>query len=162
MLAHPQHHLGNQAGGNEQRGGLEDLQRFAGQLILYAQQRPTQHQGQSVLHHTGQMYEAITRAAALVAPEGHLVIALYGKTRYCGVWTRIKRWYVQADDASKAWAERLYIRLFGAYLLLRGKTLKQHIAKYKNKRGMDFYHDVRDWIGGYPYESIAPEPLKRY
>ena len=47
MLAHPQHHLGNQAGGNEQRGGLEDLQRFAGQLILYAQQRPTQHQGQS-------------------------------------------------------------------------------------------------------------------
>ena len=47
-------------------------------------------------------------------------------------------------------------------LLLRGKTLKQHIAKYKNKRGMDFYHDVRDWIGGYPYESIAPEPLKQF
>lgn len=115
-----------------------------------------------VLHHTGQMHEAITRAAALVAPDGHLVIALYGKTRYCGVWTRIKRWYVQADDASKAWAERLYIRLFGAYLLLRGKTLKQHIAKYQNKRGMDFYHDVRDWIGGYPYESIAPGPLKAF
>ena len=46
-------------------------------------------------------------------------------------------------------------------MLLRGKRLSTHIANYKKKRGMDFYHDVRDWIGGYPYESIAPEELNR-
>ena len=25
-------------------------------------------------------------------------------------------------------------------------------------RGMDFYHNVHDWLGGYPYETtLAPE-----
>jgi 2-polyprenyl-6-hydroxyphenyl methylase/3-demethylubiquinone-9 3-methyltransferase len=24
---------------------------------------------------------------------------------------------------------------------------------------MDFLHDVRDWLGGYPYESISPAEL---
>ena len=55
----------------------------------------------------------------------------------------------------------VYIQLFGFYLLLRGKRLSTHIAGYKRKRGMDFRHDVRDWIGGYPYESIAPAELAR-
>lgn len=112
-----------------------------------------------VLHHTGNMQEAIRAAARLVVPGGLLVLALYGKTRYCGVWTRIKRWYCQTDAAGKLAAERWYVRLFGAYLLLRGKRLKDHVAGYRNKRGMDFMHDVRDWLGGYPYESISPKEL---
>ncbi|MBK9021776.1 MAG: 50S ribosomal protein L11 methyltransferase [Sulfuritalea sp.] len=41
------------------------------------------------------------RRRDLVAPGGLLVLALCGKTRYCGTWTRIKRWYCQADEASK-------------------------------------------------------------
>lgn len=113
-----------------------------------------------VLHHTGEMDRAIRIAAAQVAPGGLLALALYGKTRYCGMWKRIKRWYVQASPEKKAAAERLYIRLFGFYLLLRGKRLRDHIASYQKKRGMDFYHDVRDWVGGYPYESIAPHELR--
>jgi len=24
---------------------------------------------------------------------------------------------------------------------------------YQSSRGMDFYHDVHDWLGGYPYET---------
>jgi 2-polyprenyl-6-hydroxyphenyl methylase/3-demethylubiquinone-9 3-methyltransferase len=112
-----------------------------------------------VLHHTGDMNRAIRAAAGLVAPGGLLVLALYGKTRYCGTWTRIKRWYCQADEAGKRAAENWYVRLFGAYLLLRGKRLKDHVASYRNKRGMDFLHDVRDWLGGYPYESISPAEL---
>ena len=24
---------------------------------------------------------------------------------------------------------------------------------YQLSRGMDFYHDVHDWLGGYPYET---------
>jgi len=112
-----------------------------------------------VLHHTGDMNRAIRAAASLVAPGGLLVLALYGKTRYCSVWKRIKRWYCQADEDGKRAAEAWYIRLFGAYLLLRGKRMKDHIASYRNKRGMDFLHDVRDWLGGYPYESITPTEL---
>lgn len=112
-----------------------------------------------VLHHTGDMNRAIEAAVAHVRPGGLFAVALYGKTRYCGTWKRIKRWYVNATPAQQAWAERMYVRLFGFYILLRGKRLSTHIANYKKKRGMDFYHDVRDWIGGYPYESIAPQEL---
>lgn len=112
-----------------------------------------------VLHHTGEMARAIRAACRAVKPGGRLAIALYGKTRYCGIWTRIKRWYVQATPEQKKRAEDWYVRLFGIYLLLRGKRLSRHIADYRKKRGMDFYHDVRDWIGGYPYESISPAEL---
>jgi hypothetical protein len=45
MFAHPEHHLGNQAGGDEERGGLENFQRFAGQFVLHRQQGPTEQQG---------------------------------------------------------------------------------------------------------------------
>jgi 2-polyprenyl-6-hydroxyphenyl methylase/3-demethylubiquinone-9 3-methyltransferase len=112
-----------------------------------------------VLHHTGDMNRAILLACRLVRPDGSLVLALYGKTRWCGAWTRIKRWYVAADDQAKARAERWYVRLFGFYMLLRGKRLSTHIRNYQKKRGMDFQHDVRDWMGGYPYQSIRPEEL---
>lgn len=114
-----------------------------------------------VLHHTGDMRRAILNTAKLVRPGGLLVLALYGKTRYCGTWTKIKRWYCQADEPAKQKAEEWYIRLFGWYLLLRGKSLSQHIASYSKKRGMDFFHDVRDWLGGYPYESITPHEIKK-
>lgn len=114
-----------------------------------------------VLHHTGDMRRAIRIAARHVGPGGLFAAALYGKTRYCGMWTRIKRWYVNAPPARQARAEKIYIRLFGFYLLLRGKRLSTHIANYNKKRGMDFHHDVRDWIGGYPYESITPVELSR-
>ena len=114
-----------------------------------------------VLHHTGDMRRAIRIAAQQVKPGGLFAVALYGKTRYCGIWTRIKRWYVSASPEQQAKAERIYIRLFGWYLLLRGKRLSAHIANYNRKRGMDFRHDVRDWIGGYPYESITPAELAR-
>lgn len=114
-----------------------------------------------VLHHTGNMNGAIEMAATHVKPAGLFAVALYGKTPYCKLWKRIKRWYVNASPAQQARAERIYIRLFGWYLLLRGKRLSAHIANYNRKRGMDFHHDVRDWIGGYPYESITPAELAR-
>jgi 2-polyprenyl-6-hydroxyphenyl methylase/3-demethylubiquinone-9 3-methyltransferase len=113
-----------------------------------------------VLHHTGDMRRAIGKAAAMVKPGGQLALALYGKTRYCNLWRKIKRWYVHATPEQQRRAERAYVRLFGAYLLLRGKRLSTHRATYEKKRGMDFMHDVRDWIGGYPYESIDAGELR--
>ncbi len=114
-----------------------------------------------VLHHTGSMQQAIIKSCQLVAPGGSLVIALYGKTKFCFIWKRIKHWYVATNGANKIRAEMIYIKLFGWYLALRGQSLANHIANYKNKRGMDFHHDVRDWIGGYPYESIHPKELDK-
>ena len=36
-----------------------------------------------------------------------------------------------------------------------GGTFADGMANYRS-RGMDFHHDVHDWLGGYPYESILP------
>lgn len=114
-----------------------------------------------VLHHTGNMVGAIEKASDQVKANGLLALALYGKTRHCERWTKIKYWYINASPEQQAKAERWYVRLFGFYMLFRGKRLATHITNYNQKRGMDFYHDVRDWIGGYPYESISPDQLRQ-
>lgn len=46
-----------------------------------------------VLHHTGAMWPAVAKAAALVADGGMLAVALYGKTPFCGLWRIEKRLY---------------------------------------------------------------------
>ena len=37
-------------------------------------------------------------------------------------------------------------------------SYRDYVSNYRSSRGMDFYHDVHDWLGGYPYETaLAPE-----
>jgi len=112
-----------------------------------------------VLHHTGAMYEALTRAAALTAPGGVFAFALYRKTRLCPLWTIEKRWYAKATPSMQRLAQRSYIAAMRAAFLFLGRDFAAHVRSYKAKRGMDFEHDVHDWMGGYPYESIAPDEV---
>ena len=49
-----------------------------------------------VLHHTGDVTEALGKAAALVAPGGHFAFALYRPTRLDRLWVAEKRWYAKA------------------------------------------------------------------
>ena len=109
-----------------------------------------------VLHHTGDMLRAIRSAAALVGPGGMFVVALYRKTRLCGFWKREKRWYSKAGPLGQAVARSVYLSIFRIMLALQGRTLGRRVAEYAGNRGMDFHHDVHDWLGGWPYESISP------
>ncbi len=115
-----------------------------------------------VLHHTGDMWGAIDKAAKLVSQDGYLAIALYGKTRYCEFWKNIKLQYCEGDDDLKRIYEKRYIKAFGFYLLLRGQTLRRKKEEYIRKRGMNFEHDVKDWLGGYPYDSVTPSQLSQH
>ena len=36
------------------------------------------------------------------------------------------------------------------------------IKEYHTERGMDFYKDIHDWLGGYPYEAITPEECRLF
>lgn len=109
-----------------------------------------------VLHHTGAMGEALGRAAAMVAPGGLFAFALYRRTRLCGVWRREKRWYAAARPSAQAMARRIYVALLRAKFAMTGGDFRTYVANYQSARGMDFRHDVHDWMGGYPYESISP------
>jgi 2-polyprenyl-3-methyl-5-hydroxy-6-metoxy-1,4-benzoquinol methylase len=106
-----------------------------------------------VLHHTGDMRLALEHAASLVRPGGHFVIAIYNRHWSSLPWLAIKAAYVR----SPVWIRRLMIGalypvIWLAKLLVTGKNPK---AK---ERGMEFYYDVVDWVGGYPYEyATIPE-----
>ena len=110
-----------------------------------------------VLHHTGAMYQAITKASTMVAPGGMISLALYGKTPFCGMWRVEKRIYSKSPKWVQKVIEAFYIMLVRVRLALKGESLKQRREKYWKQRGMDTYHDMRDWLGGYPYESISPD-----
>jgi 2-polyprenyl-6-hydroxyphenyl methylase/3-demethylubiquinone-9 3-methyltransferase len=106
-----------------------------------------------VLHHTGDMYRALRAAAGRVGPGGQFVFALYRQTPLCWLWKLEKRWYSGASPAAQARVQGLYVKVFK--LLMRG-NFEAYVANYGQARGMDFYHDVHDWLGGWPYESISP------
>jgi 2-polyprenyl-6-hydroxyphenyl methylase/3-demethylubiquinone-9 3-methyltransferase len=114
-----------------------------------------------VLHHTGDLDGAMRRAAALVAPGGLFAFALYRATYLDRFWVAEKRWYRSASPGAQRLAQSLYTGLFKAALAATGRSFAAYAAKKKTERGMDFAHDVRDWLGGYPYETIAPEEVER-
>jgi 2-polyprenyl-6-hydroxyphenyl methylase/3-demethylubiquinone-9 3-methyltransferase len=111
-----------------------------------------------VLHHSGAMREAMEIAARVVEPGGLFAFALYHRTRMCGLWTWEKRWYSGASPRLQGLARKLHVALLRLRFRLTGRDFRSYVADYKSLRGMDFAHDVHDWLGGYPYESIsAPE-----
>lgn len=115
-----------------------------------------------VLHHTGDMYRALRIAATLVAPGGEFAFALYRRTHFCWFWKIEKKWYAAAGSRAQATARSLYVGLFRlAFPVFNKRSFDDYVANYVSTRGMDFYHDVHDWMGGWPYESISPDEVGR-
>jgi 2-polyprenyl-3-methyl-5-hydroxy-6-metoxy-1,4-benzoquinol methylase len=118
-----------------------------------------------VLHHTGQMWKALDHAAALVADRGKLFIAIYndrgGASRR---WAAIKRFYNRSPRPIKA----LLILAIGAWFQARAglsrlarlqNPLPLRRAQQVRVRGMSGWHDLVDWVGGYPFEVAKPEQV---
>jgi len=114
-----------------------------------------------VLHHTGDMWTAIGNACSFCAPDGLFAVALYVKTLFCGFWKLVKRPYTRLRTVRP-----VCDAVFAAMLLLRrlaaGQNPWRYVAGYNARRGMDFRTDVRDWLGGFPYESVADAELHRF
>jgi len=115
-----------------------------------------------VLHHTGDLWQAMARAADMTAPRGRLAVALYRRTPLCGFWRFEKRLYAGAGPTSQRAARALYKTVFAAGLLATGRSLRRYAAEYRSARGMDWHHDVHDWLGGYPYESTDPAAVEAF
>jgi 2-polyprenyl-6-hydroxyphenyl methylase/3-demethylubiquinone-9 3-methyltransferase len=108
-----------------------------------------------VLHHTGRMRDAIAAAADRVSPGGFLCIALYRKTWLCPLWTLEKRLYCAGGPRLRKALEAAFGATLGAAWRLKHRGERP-------PRGMDEETDLRDWLGGYPYESITPRDLKAF
>lgn len=116
-----------------------------------------------VLHHTGELWKALGNIATLVAPGGKLLIALYNdQGRASRTWLRIKKLYNRSPwGLRQAIVLLCAIRLWGPVTvcdLVRCKPGHTWRA-YRDERGMSPWHDIVDWVGGYPFEVAKPEEV---
>lgn len=112
-----------------------------------------------VLHHTGDMWSAIHKAAAMVVPDGYLALALYRRTPLCRLWKAEKKIYATSPRFIQMIVRGLYKTFYRCGLIATGRNPTEYIRNYVSARGMDWSHDVHDWLGGYPYESVLPPEL---
>jgi len=113
-----------------------------------------------VLHHTGDMWRALENVSALVKPRGKLFIAIYNdQGQTSRLWMKIKRLYVSLPTALR-WI--ILIPCFARLWLLPIIRNPKSWAQYKRDRGMSPWHDVVDWVGGYPFEVAMPEQIFRF
>ena len=119
-----------------------------------------------VLHHTGAMWQALEHAQRPVAPDGRLFVAIYNDTgSQSARWRRIKHTYsrlphalrvpfaiaVSAPEELKSLARTVAAGRPGDYV--------RSWTNYDRSRGMSRWHDIVDWVGGYPYEYAKPDAI---
>jgi len=107
-----------------------------------------------VQHHTGDMHLALRNATSLVAEKGYFDTAIYNKHWSSRTWRIIKKLYCVSPSIIKLFMIcTMYPLIFLAKFIVTGKN------PFKQERGMDFFYNVVDWIGGYPYEYASIDEL---
>jgi SAM-dependent methyltransferase len=111
-----------------------------------------------VLHHTGEMWRAVGNMLPLVAAEGQLFIALYNnegyKSRY---WYHVKRLYVR-----HAWLRWALLAAHAVYPLIPSLLFRAATGRLKAGRGMSFWYDHVDWVGGFPFEVASVREVTEF
>lgn len=119
-----------------------------------------------VLHHTGAMWQALTNVVPLVRKGGMLFISIYNSqgiiSRY---WAELKKFYNQSPKPIRALTILSVATLLetrsALFRLVQGQSplpFKSWRGK-KKSRGMSVWHDLVDWVGGYPFEVAKPEEI---
>lgn len=118
-----------------------------------------------VLHHTGDMVAAWECVARLVSPRGRLFISIYNDEGPNSIrWRSIKRVYQGLPYP---------LRPLLVLLALAPRELRTVAASgpasyarawrtYKTNRGMSRWHDMVDWVGGYPFEVAKPDVVLEF
>jgi 2-polyprenyl-6-hydroxyphenyl methylase/3-demethylubiquinone-9 3-methyltransferase len=119
-----------------------------------------------VLHHTGDMWRALENAVIPTKPGGKLFIAIYNDTgSQSRRWHWIKKTYCRLPRILKTpFAVTVSLpdelkRLASALLRLKPAEYVHSWTRYKNGRGMNRWHDIIDWVGGYPYEVATVDQI---
>jgi SAM-dependent methyltransferase len=119
-----------------------------------------------VLHHTGQMWQALENTQRLVAGGGKLFIALYNDTGSQSTrWKWIKRTYNKLPSIFRTPFTIAIIAptelksIVSAVARLRPQEYIVSWRGYRARRGMSRWRDIVDWVGGYPYEVATPDEI---
>lgn len=110
-----------------------------------------------VLHHTGHLWQAVKNAATRLKPGSFFYIAIYEKNQHSGFWIKVKKTYNRSPWLLKKIMELLYAYNF-FFRTLSPSKIKSSLAymrNYQKSRGMEYWTDVKDWLGGWPYEPAT-------
>ncbi len=108
-----------------------------------------------VLHHSGNMQQALEHAMQLVNDEGYLILAIYNAHWSSPIWRGIKWGY----NSVPGLVQQFLIALFYP-IIYCAKWCVTGADPKRKERGMDFFYDVVDWVGGYPYEYASIEAVQ--
>ncbi len=101
-----------------------------------------------VLHHTGDMWKAMDNVSRLVGENGLLCVALYNDQGWRSrVWTVIKRGYNRVPILRP-----VFLGLFAPYFVGLRMLVRAVSGRIRLERGMSYWHDMVDWVGGFPFE----------
>ena len=119
-----------------------------------------------VLHHTGQMWNALENAVIPTKQGGKLFIAIYNDTgNQARRWHWIKKTYCRLPGFLKTPFAVLTIlpeeakRFAGSILRLNPGEYIRTWTQYKGSRGMNHWYDIIDWVGGFPYEVASVDEI---
>lgn len=126
-----------------------------------------------VLHHTGEMWRAIENAAGLVKPGGVMWIGIYNRADGMGLYSDGRVGSSQFWEKEKTFYNRLptvgqramdYAAAGGmvAAYILAGRNPVREIRQHNKNRGMSWMVDIRDWLGGWPYEYASVEEIFKF
>jgi len=116
-----------------------------------------------VLHHTGSMWQALANAATAVKPGGKLFISIYNDQGTASRrWKKVKKLYNELPRPLR------FLVVWPTFWVLNWRSLVKDtlrgrpfhsIRNYGKDRGMSFWRDLIDWVGGYPFEVATPEQI---
>lgn len=107
-----------------------------------------------VLHHTGNMHLALRNMAALVKPNGSLFISIYNDQGiFSKIWCFIKHRYNKHPILRP-----LLIMIYLIFPVIPSMIIKMVLGR-SLPRGMSYWNDALDWLGGYPFEVAKPEEI---
>jgi 2-polyprenyl-6-hydroxyphenyl methylase/3-demethylubiquinone-9 3-methyltransferase len=119
-----------------------------------------------VLHHTGAMWQALENVKINTKLGGRLFIAIYND---CGEisrhWMQKKINYNRLPHFARfAYAISVWTPIEWGYFrhYWRNHEPLSYFklwTEYKKSRGMSRWHDMIDWLGGYPYEFASAKQL---
>jgi len=107
-----------------------------------------------VLHHSGDMWKALDYVDVCVQDCGKLFVALYNHQQFSSrYWLLVKKIYNKIPLARPLlfFIHMIYPTVPSVLLkILQGRRLP---------RGMSLWHDLVDWLGGYPFEVSTPNQI---
>lgn len=122
-----------------------------------------------VLHHTGKMWTALSNVDKLVNKNGLLFIAIYNDQGFKSkIWLFIKYLYNKLPRLLKPLHAFISFVVINALALINAAAKKKLMSFIRSNylgrkdRGMNFWYDWVDWVGGYPFEVAKLSELSRF